>query len=199
MLSSCASKDKPPRERSETFVADISSFSVDSFHLYSCLNVGKPKVCDFDVTFAPRNNYVYIQSRIGVNIVKIGFAYEDRVMINEAVQKYLEEYENGTITRAKPSKKNAYNKGTVLMEWGGVSLAHRVVSPFITNVEFLEPSKPYFRLLCNAVAEEGGDHIYSPKVYIYISPSQWQAIYDACNQEHLIDMTDEILAEANAF
>ena len=199
MLSSCASKDKPPRERSETFIADINSFSVDTFHLYAGLNVGKPKIYDFDVTFAPKNNYVYIKTRIGVDVIRIGFSYEDRVLINEAVQQYLEDYKNGTIPRAKPTKKNAYNKGTLLLEWGGAGLAHKVVASFLTNAEFLEPSKPYFRLLLNATEENGREQIYSPKTYIYISPSQWQAIYDACNQEHLVDMTDEILAEANAF
>lgn len=199
LLSSCASKEKPPRERSETYVADISSFYVDTFHVYTTVSSGKPKITDFEVTFAPRTNYLFIKGRVGLDIVRIGFAYEDRKLIFEAFQKYLADYENGTIPTGKPNKKNAYNTGTVLVEWGATGLAHRAVPTFITNAQFLEPKKPYFRFLCNAVAEEGRDQIYSPKVGIYISPSQWENIYEVCNQAHLEEMTDEILLEANAF
>ena len=198
-FTSCASKEKPPRERDETFIANINPFEVETYHVYATVNIGKPKVSDFYVTFAPRTNYLFIKARLGIDVVRIGFSYEDRMMINDAVNQYLEAYENGTIPDVKPTKKNAYSKGTVLFEWGATGLAHQVVTNYRTNAQYLEPNKPYFLISIDSKAEEGTDHVSSPRIGIYISPSQWENIIEKCSQENLEAMTDEILAEAEAF
>ncbi len=198
-LTSCASKEKPPRERDETFIANINPFDVETYHLYATVNIGKPKVSDFYVTFAPRTNYLFIKARLGIDVVRVGFSYEDRMMISEAANQYLEAYENGNIPNVKPTKKNAYSKGTVLFEWGATGLAHEVIPTYRTNAQYLEPNKPYFLISIDSMEEEGRDHISSPRIGIYISPSQWETIIEKCNQQNLEAMTDEILAEAEAF
>ncbi len=198
-LFSCASKPKPPRERSETFVADINPFEVETFHLYSSLSLGNAKVSDFEVIFAPRTNYIYVRSRVGIDNIRIGIPYEERKKIYDAAQQYLEDYQNDKIPNTKATKKNAYTKGTVLFEWGAVGLAHKVVTAYLVNTRYLNPEKPYLMLTFQATEEEEGEHIFSPKTYVYISPSQWESIMAACNQEHLEAMTDQILADANAF
>lgn len=98
----------------------------------------------------------------------------------------------------KPTKKNAFTSGTAYVEWGAAGLGHEVETTYFTSTQFLEENKPYFLIQFNQT-EEKISEVYSPKLFIYISPSQWEKIIEACNQEHLISMTDQIVEEAEAF
>ena len=199
LFSGCASKDAEPRERTETFIADVNPFTVTTLHLYAKINMGKPKISDFTVTFAPRTNTLFIKGRVGVDVIRIGFDYEERKSLSMARMKYIMAYKNSNIPNEKPSKKNAYSNGSVFLEWGGLGTSHDVTTTYMTNAEYLEKGKPYFRLFFNSTGEEASEHVYSPRLRIYISPSQWESIMELCGQEHLEEMTDAILAEANAF
>ena len=199
LFSCCATKKILPKERNESFIADINAFDIDTFHLYaSSSNIGKIKISDFDVSFAPRSNYLIVTGRVGVNAVRIAFSYEERKSLLEAKKVYIDAYEQNIIPDEKPTKKNKYSQGTVSVEWGVAGFAHDVETTYITNAQYLEKDKPYFRILFNQ-SESEADKVYSPKISIYISPSQWEKIIEACNQEHLVDLTDKILEEANAF
>lgn len=200
LLSCCASKQKVIRERNETFIADIDSFEVATFHLYTTIgSLGKPKISDFYIRFAPRTNYLYAKARVGIDVVEIGFSYPERLKINETKDKYILAYETGNIPDTKPTKKNSISKGDADLAWGSLGLTHAVSTTYITNTEYLEKDKPYFRFRFVQVEENTGDNIHSPALYVYISPAQWEQILEACNQERLIQLTDEILEQAEAF
>ena len=198
-LSSCASKDKPPRERDETYIADIDMFTVETFYLYGSFGKGKPKVHDFTFIFSPRTNYIYVRGRIGIDQIEAGFSYNERQKILEAKDKYLLEYETKNLTTQKPSKKNAYSLGDVPVRWGVAGLTHSADTTYMTNVEYILEGKPYFRIQLQQAKEDDGSGNSSPRVMVYISPSQWEKIIEACNQERLVELTDEILAEADEF
>ena len=199
LFSSCASKQKVIRERSESFIADINSFEVATFHLYTTLGMGKPKISDFYVRFAPRTNYLYAKARIVIDVIEIGFSYHERLNIKDAKEKYILAYESGNIPNTKPTKKNAISKGNTSVAWGSLGLTHEVDTTYITNIQYLEADKPYFRFRFVQEEEVSGENVHSPALCLYISPSQWEQIMEACNQEHLVEMTDEILAQAEAF
>lgn len=199
LLTGCASKPKTPKVRSETFIADVNPFAVENFHLYTTKSINKPTISDFTLYFAPKTNYVLLNSKIGVNFVRIDFSYEERLALNEARNKYLQALESGTIPDEKPKKKNAYSTGKIQVSWGVAGLTHFVNTSYITNAYYLEPDKPYFRISIEPAEEEGNEHVYSPSFCIYISPSQWESIIEACNQDHLVALTDEIVNQANAF
>ena len=198
-VTSCATKQKEFRERDETFIADINLFEIGKLHLYTNVNFSKPKISDFTVTFAPRTNYVIIKGRIGIDVVRIGFSYPERKSLFEAKEKYLADYENGTIPDVKPKKKNAYSTGDVFIEWGVAGAAREADTTYMTNAQYIEKDKPYFRIFFDSVPDPESKDVYSPRVSIYISPSQWESIMELCNQAHLEELTDEILAEAEAF
>ena len=198
--TACASKQLPvQKERSETFIADVNSFEIGTFHLYAASsNVGKLKVTDLYFSFDPRTNCVLVTGRIGVNAIRLGFSYEERKELLKVKETYCFDYDAAAIPDTKPTKKNAYSTGNVSIEWGAMGLSHYVMTSYITNAQYLDENKPYFRILCNQ-SEDERTQVYSPKLFIYISPSQWEKIIEVCNQERLIEMTDAILSEAEAF
>lgn len=199
ILTGCASKQKTPKERSDDYIADINPFAVENFHLYTAKTVGKPIVSDFTLYFAPRTNYVLLSSKIGVNFVRIDFSYDERLSLQEAKDIYLHAFESRTIPDEKPKKKNSYSTGKIQVSWGVAGLTHFVNTTYMTNVYYLEPGKPYFRILIEPAEEAGNEHVYSPSFCIYISPSQWESISQSCSQENLVTLTDQILNEADAF
>ncbi len=199
LFTACASKQKAPKERNEHYIADVNPFIVDTFHLYTSKNIGKPTISDFTVYFAPKTNYIMLSTKIGINFIRIDFSYEERKAFLEAKDIYIESYNSGTITKEKPTKKNAYSKGNIGISWGAAGLANYVDTTYKTHAYYLEPDKPYFRISIEPAEEEGNEHVYSPSFCIYISPSQWESIIEACNQDHLVALTDEILNQANAF
>ena len=199
-FTSCASKEPaPPRERDETFIADIDSFKVDDFHLYAAFGINKPKIQDFTVYFSPRTNNIYFKGRVGIDFVQAVFSYNERIKILEAKEKYIIDYTEKSFPKEKPNKKNAYCIGNTTVSWGSIGLGHEVDTIYMTNVQSILDNKPYFRILFEQAKEEIDDGVSSPRFSIYISPAQWENIIEACNQQALEARCDEILAEADAF
>ena len=198
-FTSCASKEKPPRERDETFVADIDQFVVETLPLYASFSMNKPKIQEFTFIFFPRSNYIFVRGRVGIDQVEAGFSYNERQKLIQAKDLYLQEYETNSFSKEKPSKKNSYSTGDVYFRWGSAGLTHSTDTTYMTNVQYILDGKPYFRLLFEQAKEDDGSGNSSPRINVYISPAQWETILEACSQERLEAMTDEILAQANAF
>ena len=199
-LTSCASKEKPPRVRDETFIADIPPFEVGTFHLYAAFGLTKPKIYDFTAYFYPRSNMLYFTGRIGLDALNVGFSFTERSNLVAAKDKYIEAYETSSLRNEKPTKKNAFSKGSVSFNWGTLSPGYLAYANYYSNVEFILDNKPYFRLLFESTkGEKPDDNISSPRINVYISPAQWEQIIETCNQDRMVQMTDEILAQAEAF
>ena len=110
----------------------------------------------------------------------------------------IQAYEEGSITDEKPTKKNALCTGNVPLMWGVVGLSHSLNVNYAANIEYLEPNKPYFRLKFDAT-DDYSDQSTSPAINIYISPSQWQTLFEMCDQATLEARCDEIVEQAEAF
>lgn len=197
-LFSCASKHKVVKERSDTFIADIDSFEIDEIPLYASLAIANPKAKNFVLDFYPRSNNISIEGRIAPDAVYIVFDYAERKKLYEAAQQYIQAYEEGSITDKKPTKKNALCTGNVPLMWGVIGLSHSLNVNYAANIEYLEPDKPYFRLKFDAT-DDYSDQSTSPAINIYISPSQWQTLFEMCDQATLEARCDEIVEQAEAF
>lgn len=198
-ITSCASKEKPPRERDENFVADIGPYSIGEFHIYTAYGISKPKISDFKATFYPRSNYIYFQTKIGIDKVEFCLSYNERQSLVQAKDQYLELYKTKKIKNEKPTKKNAFSKGNVYINWGTLGPSHSAYAPYYTNIEYILDNKPYFRILCEQAKELDDSGNSSPRVKIYISPKQWEEICEMCEQTKLEARADEIIAQANEF
>ena len=200
-LCGCASKQKqlkPVQERSETFIADINAFFLGNLHLYTKESINQPKISDFDVYFSPRTNSVFLNLKLGINVIQLEYSYAERKNVYEAAQRYLYNYENGLIVDEKATSKNAYYKGEVPVSWGVFGLTHSVTTKYRIHTEYLWIDRPYFRLRYEATKDTKEDSS-SPAFSIYISPSQWETIYEMCNQAALEAKVDEILVDAEAW
>lgn len=197
-ITSCASKHKVVKERSDTFIADIDPFELDEIPLYASLALANPSPKTFVLDFYPRTNNISIEGRIAPDAINLVFDYAERQKLYEAAQQYIQAYEEGTIKKEKPSKKNVICKGNVPLMWGVIGLSHSLNVNYSANIEFLEPDKPYFRLKFDAT-DDYSDNSSSPAINIYISPSQWKTLFEMCDQETLEARCDEIMEQAEAF
>ena len=197
-LLSCASKPKVQRERDENFIADLDPFYIDELHLYTRLTIGAPKISDFELTFIPRTNYLSIKGKIGLDVIKLGFSYSERKKFYELANNYIDSYNEGQLKEEKPTKKNALAKGTIPAAWGVLGYSHEINDTYMVNIEYLEKNKPYFRIKFDAISDPE-DGSTSPAFSIYISPNQWQTIFEICDQASLEAQCDEIIAQAEAF
>ena len=198
IFTSCASKQKVQKERSEHFIADIDPFYIGELHLYTRMTVGSPKISDFELTYYPRSNVVSLKVKIGLDVIKIGFSYADRKKFYEAANSYIDSYENNMIKEEKPSKKNSILKDELPLSWGVFGYSHDISVKYMVNYEYLEPDRPYFRLKFDATTDPE-DGTTSPAFSIYISPAQWKQIFEICNQQALEAKCDEVLAQAEAW
>ena len=198
IITSCVTTPKVPKERSETFIANIDQFYIGELHLYTRMTINNPKISDFELTFAPRSNYVIANVKIGLDVIKIGFSYKERMIIKDIAEEYIVDYQNGLLKNEKPTNKNALLKSVVPLSWGVFGYSHSVDVKYYVNIEYLESDKPYFRLRFEAT-DDLEDGSTTPAFSIYISPSQWQKIFEICNQKSLEAQVDKILAQAEAF
>ena len=197
-LCSCASKPKVSKQRSETYIADLDSFYVDELHLYTKTPMGEPRVTDIEVTFFPRTNIIGFKMKIGLDVIRVGFSYAERKRLYESALEYLDSYNSNTIQYSKPNKQNALLKSNTLLSWGVFGLTHDVNVKYYTNIEYLESEKPYYRIKFEAT-DDPEDGSATPPFSIYISPSQWNSIFEICNQTELESKCEEILEKADAF
>ncbi len=198
-FTSCASKEKPPRVRDETFVGDVGPFEIGDIHLYASFGRSRPKICGFYAIFYPRTNEILVKTKIGVDVIQFSFTYNERQEFVAAKDKYIQLYTDGQINKEKPTKKNALSSGSTYINWGMTGPAHQAYAPYYTNIEYILENKPYFRILFEQAKELDDSGDSSPRINIYISPAQWEQICQICDQATLEARVDEILAEADAF
>lgn len=202
LLTSCASKQKAPRQPDENFLADISNFQLGEINCYCTGDITKPKITNFSFSISPKTNNILVKGHVGLNTVLFSLSYAERLKINESFNTYLEDIKNTKLENRKPKLKNSYTNGYTFVQWGAAGLSHEVDSTYFTNYEFItltDKSQPYFYFLVDSAAEENSEHIYSPRLKIYLSPAQIKTIIELCSQDRIQQEVNNILSQANTF
>ena len=201
-LTSCASKkelkEKPVIEKSENFIADLDSFFIGNLNLYTKRSINNPVITQFDVYFYPRSNSIALFCKLGIDVIQIVFSYADRENIYETAQLYLSNYENNLIKEEKPTSKNAYLKGSLPIAWGVFGYTYSETTKYQINTEYLWIEKPYYRLKLDATSTKDESATFAG-FSIYVSPSQWQSIFEMCDQATLEAKCDEKSVQADTF
>lgn len=169
----------------ENFLANIEPVDLPS--LYFLKKNGK-KVIPREVRkvgLVPRTNAVEMHFRDLSNEVAIIFRKAERDKILDACNTFLQQYEEKTVPHVKVSKKNAYFESTCSVWYGLLS----PVNGCEKNVYYVIPEfinkKPYLliRFVPTAVTSKTGD--YTPKISLYMSPSQIRDFIEEMDQENL--------------
>ena len=213
MVISCASKASDDydytydyREDGTDFINDVEPVSTENFlanidpvdlePLYFLHKSGK-KVTPKEVKKAylvPRTNVVEIHLHDGVNNLIIIWRKAERDKIIEACKTFLQQYEEKTIPHKKVNRKNAYFNSRCSV-WYGVLTASNGCekNKYFMIPEFIN-KKPYLLFRFSPTQTTTGENQYSPKVSLYMSPSQirdFLEIMDQANLEALIKVNKQ--------
>ncbi|HQL06046.1 MAG TPA: hypothetical protein PLU33_13010 [Treponemataceae bacterium] len=194
-LVSCVSP--APKVKGDNFLGDFNPIQLDNLMaLHNAINGIKP--VEIRTYLVPRTNTVELYFRIFANEIALVLDKKTRDMIRSSIQDYLNLYEKNSLTVQKPSKKNAFVKGSMSIGWGVLSPVRYTTAPFWTNYEYLE-EKPYFLLYLNPTPDSNDASAYSPVVKLYLSPAQVREFLDVTDQSRLESIVDEYNTRAYTF
>lgn len=169
---------------SENFLGDYDPIEMEELmFLQKSKKAMKPRQIR-SVYLVPRNNTVELRFRDSANEVIIALNQNDRTKIIEACQLFLEQYEEKTLPHQKVNSKTAYYKGRCNTWYGVLSAATGCSkTDYYVNCEFIN-KRPYLILAFLPSRTDDG-RSFTPKVTLYMSPTQIETFIQQMNQENL--------------
>ncbi len=210
MVISCASKasedynaDYDYREESYEFINGTEPVSTENFlanidpvelgNIYFLHRNGK-KLTPKEVRNAylvPRTNAVELHLHDGVNNLIIIWRKAERDKILDTCRTFLQQYDEKTLPHTKVNRKNAYFNSTCSL-WYGVLTASNGCekNKYYMITEFID-KRPYLLLRFSPTQATSGGNQYSPKVSLYMSPSQIRDFLEVMDQQNLEAVIEE--------
>ncbi len=174
----------PIVEITDNFIGDFDPTEIEGLmFLQKSKKTLKPKEVK-DVILIPRTNCVELSFRDEVNTVTIELSKYERDKILESCKTFIDQYDSKTLPHHKINSKTAYVKSKCKF-WFGVFASSNQCSDcdYYTNCEFIE-KRPYFLLKFLASQCDDGK-AYTPKLSLYMSPTQVRAFINQMDQETL--------------
>lgn len=195
VFTSCTTT-KTESEPDPYFLADMNAFEIGEVVGLTKQNLLKPKPANILVDFYPRTSSVAYSFRDGANKVYLIFSPEEFKNLSDSVNKYTELKEAEAFDKSyKPTRKNHFHRGKISILWGTIGYGREVTAPFDTNYEWVtvnNETNPFFRIEVKATSVPDEEHVNSPTVTVYFTPSQAKALISVVNM-------DEIMEEVNKF
>ena len=175
----------------EDFLANIDP--VDLAPLYFLKKSGKkvvPKEVG-KVGLVPRTNAVELHFRDGTNEIAIILRKAERDKILNACQKFLYQYEDKTIPHTKTNRKNAYFNSTCSVWYGLISTSNGCEkNNYYVIPEFID-KRPYLLIRFAPTKNTSGEDSFTPKISLYMSPSQIRDFMEQMDQTKLEEAIQE--------
>lgn len=187
---------KTPKEPGDDYIADVNSFRMDYIRCLMADNLGRPTAVDLVMYLYPRSNTLEIRWKSGINIVCWDLGKKERDAIAASAAQYLAAYNAGNLPEQKPSKKTAWWSGVIPTGWGVGGFTRTTDAKSYITYEYLEKGKPYFLIRSDPTRYEQEENVSSPKISIYLSPSQLENFLELISQEHLNAEANAIVEEA---
>ena len=159
------------------------------------------KPTEFKFTFFPRTNIVSIQHRFMVDKVEIFLDRENREMLLNAMQSYIDSYNNKTLSPSDANKNAFFGKTKVLMSWGLFgSGAHEAKPSLRAEYQLLSENRPYF-ILANATTTAIGakDNSNCPALRLAFSPAQCEDFMELLKQDNLLKIVEDMQKDFERF
>ena len=185
------------------FLADMGSIYMGDIVALNKQNFFKPKAISIEVEFYPRTSSVGFFFKDGINKVILTFDPEEYKSLCAGVDKYKEINTAQTFApNYKPSSKNRFQNGKVSTAWGTTGPSREVEAPYETNYEWLEVNgveNPYFRLKVKATDYPQEEHVGSPTISLYFTPTQAEMIKSIINMEAIMQEVNDFNDAAYSF
>ena len=169
----------------DDFLANIEPVELEP--IYFLKKNGK-KMVPREVTkiaLIPRTNAVEMHFRDGPNEIAIILRKSERDKILDACQTFLQQYEEKTLPHTKVQKKNAYFSSRCSLWYGLLSPSNGCEKNiYYVICEFID-RKPYLLIRFAPTENTSGQQAFTPKVSLYMSPSQIRDFIEQMNQEKL--------------
>ncbi len=180
------------QETDENFLADIGPVELAPLYfLKKSGNSLKPMEVR-KVALVPRTNAVEFHFRDGANEIAVILRKAERDKILDACNKFLEKYESKTLEHMKVSNKTSYFKSKCSLWYGLMSpnIGCEANEYFISH-EFIN-KRPYLliRFLPTRTTSDHGKS-FTPKISLYMSPSQIRDFIEQIDQEKLKQSIEE--------
>ena len=170
-------------EKSSDFIGDFGPIQMENLMvLQKSKGSVKPKEIK-SVYLIPRTNSIELQFRDGLNIICIILDKTERDKIAAACNIFLTQYEERTLPHHKINSKTAYMNSKCSL-WFGVSgpTMGSEKNDYYVNCEFIDKT-PY--LLIHFSPSRTTTNEFTPKVSIYMSPTQIRTFLEQIKQENL--------------
>ncbi len=163
------------------------------------------KAREFMFTFYPNGNAIEMDFHYEMNFIRLTLLQKDREVMVAAMQKYIEDYQNGLLTKKNNKKRAYFGKTPVLLMWGLMAPAMRANVKLRFEYQLIEDNKPYFIVanMTEPEVDEDGDLVAdganSPGLRLAFTPNQCMEIINLIKQEALLERVHELDAKANQF
>lgn len=185
-------------EMTQNFIGDFNTFRIDDLmFLQKSNNTVKAKEIN-GVYLVPRTNSIELHFRDGMNSVVIILDKESREKVLESCQTFLTQYDEKTLPHHKVNSKTAYFNSKCSVWFGLITPSYGChKNDFYANVEFID-KRPYLLLhfLPTRCDDEVNSSTFTPKISLYMSPSQIREFMELMNQENLNKLVENLKTKA---
>lgn len=196
MFASCATK-KVSVVEDPNYLGNFDPFFIGNVMCLSSTTFGNTKPTTIDLYFAPRSNSIQSIFKDGMNNLCLFWTPEERENLVSSIEDYMVAY-NGDVKMEdrKPKPKNAFINSKIEIFWGLGGFTRNTLANYYTNYEYLEENKPYFKINVSATPYPEEEHVSSPTVELYFSPSQLENLIATTDYETIMEQFAALEKEA---
>lgn len=183
----------------EDFLGDFDVIELESLMFLQKSNGNvKPKEIN-KVYLVPRSNNVEFHFRDAVNSCCFILSYAERQKILNACQTFLDQFEQKTLPHHKINSKTAYVASKCSLWFGLMSPASgSEQNDYFVNCEFIN-KQPFLLLQFLPTRCEKSSNAFTPKISLYMSPTQIKAFMETLKQENLNAKVEELNKKAYTY
>jgi len=185
-------------EKTDDFIGDFEPIRMSEIMvLTKSRDDVKPKQIS-KVYLVPRTNCVELDFRHSADEIIISLNKAERDKLLGACNTFLEQYESKTVPHQKVTSKTAYYKSSCTLYYGVLSPEIQCSkNEYFVNCEFIK-KRPYLLIKFIPSRCDEKDQ-FTPKVSLYMSPSQVRDFIEAMDQEYLNSYLDDLIEKAYTY
>lgn len=194
---SCATIKTSEKEVDPNFLGDFDAFYLGEVMCLSDTTFGNSKPLTIHLYFAPRTSNIEARFSSGMNKVCLIWTPAEREKLVLSIEEYAKLIASGEkLEKRKATKKNAFQNGNVYIYWGVGGYTRDTLATYFTNYEYLEENKPYFKIKVNATPYPEEEHVSSPNINLFFSPTQLENLIEVTDYDVIIEKIEALKTEA---